>query len=212
MARLKPRDVFVNCPFDDAYQPLFRAILYAVIRSGYRVRCALEADNAGTNRINKILDIIAECKFGIHDISRTELDAASNLPRFNMPFELGLFYGAHHYGGMGQKAKVFIIFDTEKFRFQKFISDIAGVDVRAHDGETRQILSKLSEWFRLQSKAAAIVPGGVQMASEFNDFNATLPKLCAARKLKESEITFFDLNTMMTEFVGMLTEVADNRP
>ena len=41
-------------------------------------------------RLLKILCIIGECRLGIHDISRTELDAASGLPRFNMPLELGL--------------------------------------------------------------------------------------------------------------------------
>lgn len=211
MAGLNPRDVFVNCPFDDAYQPLFRAILYAVIRSGYRVRCALEADNAGTNRIDKIMEIIAECRFGIHDICRTELDATSNLPRFNMPFELGLFYGARRYGGAKQNAKVFIIFDTERFRFQQFISDIAGVDIRAHTGQPKQLLSKLSEWFRTQSNAPAkwnapaLVPGGNQMSSEFDAFNAALPKLCELRSLKENEVTFSDLNTMMTDYVALVT-------
>jgi hypothetical protein len=29
-------DVFINCPFDDAYQPLFDAIIYVVIVCGYR--------------------------------------------------------------------------------------------------------------------------------------------------------------------------------
>lgn len=205
MAEVNSRDVFVNCPFDDGYQPLFRAILYAVIRSGYRVRCALEADNAGTNRIDKIMDIIAECKFGIHDICRTELDATSNLPRFNMPFELGLFYGARRYGGVKQKAKVFVILDTDRFRFQKFISDISGVDIRAHAGQATQLLSKLSEWFRTQSNAPSPVPGGDQMSSEFEAFNAALPKLCALRSLKESEVTFSDLNTMMTDYVALVT-------
>lgn len=54
----------------------------------------LEINDAGDQRIDKINNIIKECKIGIHDISRTELDDHSNLPRFNMPLELGLFLGA----------------------------------------------------------------------------------------------------------------------
>jgi hypothetical protein len=57
---------------------------------GFRPRCALELDDSAEVRIDKILRKIAECRFGVHDLSRTELDAASALPRFNMPLELGL--------------------------------------------------------------------------------------------------------------------------
>jgi hypothetical protein len=86
--------VFINCPFDAAYRPLFEGIVFAVHDCGYIARCSLEVTDASQVRIEKISGIIASCKFGIHDISRTELDAATRLPRFNMPLELGMFLGA----------------------------------------------------------------------------------------------------------------------
>lgn len=98
-------DVFVNCPSDDAYKPIFNSIVYTVTRFGYWVRCALEADDASDNRFSKICGIIAECRFGIHDISRTEADGNPPLPRFNMPLELGLFLGAKRYGAASKKTK-----------------------------------------------------------------------------------------------------------
>jgi hypothetical protein len=79
------RNVFINCPFDEPYAPLFNATVFAVHDVGFRPRCALEASNAGQFRLNKILEIIADCKYSIHDLSRTELDSDSGLPRFNMP-------------------------------------------------------------------------------------------------------------------------------
>ena len=85
--------VFINCPFDSAYQAFFRAIVFAVYDCGFIPRCALEIQDASQTRIDKIFRIIAECKYGIHDICRTELDSATNLPRFNMPLELGIFLG-----------------------------------------------------------------------------------------------------------------------
>ncbi len=93
MPKVLNHDVFVNCPFDDDYQPLFHALFFAVASCGFRVRCALEVDDGTQVRIDKIFDIITESPFGIHDISRTELNA-NGLPRFNMPLELGLFLGA----------------------------------------------------------------------------------------------------------------------
>ncbi len=64
--------VFINCPFDAQYRPLFEAIVFAVFACGFRPRCALEIDDASQVRIDKIFKIIAECKYGVHDISRTE--------------------------------------------------------------------------------------------------------------------------------------------
>jgi hypothetical protein len=83
--------VFVNCPFDDAYRHLFEAIVFAIHDCGYIARCALEVDDASLVRIEKIGSIISACRFGIHDISRTEANAATGLPRFSMPLELGCF-------------------------------------------------------------------------------------------------------------------------
>ena len=131
--------VFVNCPFDAAYRSLFEALVFAVHDCGYIARCALEIDDASQIRIEKVERIIAGCKFGIHDISRTEPDAATGLPRFNMPLELGMFLGAKRFGRAEQKSKVCLILDTERYRYQKFISDISGQDITAHQGKPEQV-------------------------------------------------------------------------
>src|SRR5450432_3378790 len=104
MAR-RARDVFVNCPFDDEYRPLFQAAVFAIVRSGFVARCALETDNAAHNRFDKICKIIGECRYGVHDISRTEVDGDPPLPRYNMALELGIFLGAAKYGAAAQRKK-----------------------------------------------------------------------------------------------------------
>jgi len=91
-----------------SYLPFMTAGLFA--------RCALEASDSGEARIDKILAIIAKCKFGIHDISRTELSKKTKLPRFDMPLELGLFLGAKTFGPRGARAKVCLILDRQKYR------------------------------------------------------------------------------------------------
>lgn len=113
------RDVFVNCPFDSQYRSFFYAIVFTVIRSGFVARCALETDNSADNRFDKICQIIKECRYGIHDISRTEADGNPPLPRFNMPLELGVFLGAKKYGGPAHRSKSCIIFDREPYRRQR---------------------------------------------------------------------------------------------
>ena len=87
-------NVFINCPFDDGYQPLLRAIVFTVLSCGFSARSAMEENDAGAVRMDKIKRLIRESRLAIHDISRTELDVTSGLPRFNMPFELGLDSGS----------------------------------------------------------------------------------------------------------------------
>lgn len=108
------QNIFINCPFDDLYKPLLDAIVFAVQISGFQPRCALEASNAGQARLYKIVEIISECRYGIHDLSRTEL--SRNLPRFNMPLELGLDLGCRHYGSGRLRDKRLLVMDKQKHR------------------------------------------------------------------------------------------------
>jgi hypothetical protein len=79
--------VFINCPFDDGFKPIFRAMIFAVISSGYYPRCALDATDGAEIRVSKIAQMIGECDWGIHDLSRVEV-GATGVPRFNMSMEL----------------------------------------------------------------------------------------------------------------------------
>ncbi|WP_288824852.1 hypothetical protein [uncultured Paraburkholderia sp.] len=105
----KPADfetnVFINCPFDKTYTPILEAIVFTVLACGYTPRSALQERDAADIRLEKIKRLINASQFGIHDISRTEPDVGSGLPRFNMPFELGLDIGARHYGAKHLKEK-----------------------------------------------------------------------------------------------------------
>jgi hypothetical protein len=133
MTRLRRSvSVFINCPFDDAYLGLRNAMVFAIADCGFLPRCSLEDDNAASVRFDKIARLMEQSDFGIHDISRIELDFSCGLPRFNMPLELGMFIGAARFGGAAHKRKNILILDREQFRYQVFMSDIAGHDIRAH--------------------------------------------------------------------------------
>ncbi len=198
-------DVFINCPFDTEFKPIFNAIVYTVVRSGYRARCAMETDDAAENRLGKIIKIISECPFGVHDISRTETSGHPPLPRFNMPLELGLWLGAHHLGRNDQIGKRCIVFDSEQYRYPKFISDIGGQDIHAHESNIPKLISELSTWLRhLPSGTKA--GGGKSILREYKDFERLLPTLCANRDMTPEELSFADFNLMVTEFVASLQQ------
>ena len=196
--------VFINCPFDPAYQPLFRALVFAVQDCGFLARCALEADDAGEVRIGKIKRIIAACRHGIHDISRTELDAATQLPRFNMPLELGLFLGAHEFGGRKQKLKRTLVLDREPYRYRAYISDLAGQDIQAHGGDPDQAIRAVRNWlgnFRTVQDPGVILPGAVKIIARYRQFQAELPALCDRLHLEPGALQFVELRTIVQEWV-----------
>ena len=98
-------NVFVNCPFDTGYYPLLRPILFTVIYLKLKPRIALERADSGEPRIKKIMELIGESKYGIHDLSRIKAINAGEIFRLNMPFELGVDVGCRAFGTEEQKQK-----------------------------------------------------------------------------------------------------------
>ena len=192
--------VFINCPFDGEYEPLFQALVFAVQACGFIPRSALELDDSSEVRIGKIVRIIAESRYGIHDLSRTGLDSESHLPRFNMPLELGLFLGAKYYGSGSQGQKAAVIFDTERYRYQMFCSDIAGQDIRAHHGREedliRHVRDALATWRR-----NVPIPSGSVIHARYGRVRRKLPRMAARAGLRIPELTFNDLTRLVGEWM-----------
>ncbi len=201
---MSERAVFINCPFSADYQDHFRATVFTVVRSGFTARCALESDDGGEVRFDKICRIVSDCAFGIHDISKTEPEPGSGLPRFNMPFELGLFLGAKKFGPRSQRAKKALILDRAPFRYQSFLSDIAGQDIHSHGGDVALLIERVATWLR-DELGDPDVPGGRAIAAEYARFRADIPAFCAVRRLHPDEITFKDFRAMAAAWI-----VADN--
>jgi hypothetical protein len=198
--------VFINCPLDDDYRALFDAIVFAIHDCGYIARCSLEVSDASQVRIDKISGIIASCKFGIHDISRTELDWATGLPRFNMPLELGMFLGAKRFGAGRHKSKTCLILDVERYRYQKFISDIAGQDIASHGGDPSKAIKTVRDWLSAATVRSVQIPGGGTIARRFLTFRNELPTACARLHLSVDELTFSDYVVQVEEWLMLNTQ------
>jgi len=196
--------VFINCPFDRKYRPIFDAIVFTVFDCGFNPRCALEVSDGSVVRIDKILSIIEKCRYGVHDISRTQIDRGTRLPRFNMPFELGLFCGAKRFGIMQQKRKVCLILDSESYRYQKFISDISGQDVLSHDNDVLKVICRIRDWLRTSSGRSSI-PGGGEIHRRYLEFQRRLPQLCRRARLRKGDMIFAAQTRLIFDW---LTEVA----
>ena len=191
------KSVFINCPFDSRYQPLFRAAVFTVLRSGYYARSAIEEADASEIRLNKIVRIITECRYSIHDLSRTELDAG--FPRFNMPFELGVFLGAKFFGADEHQKKGCLIFERKPFSYNRFISDIKGQDIDAHNNQPRIIVHKIRDWLATNSRGRAL-DGGAALWREYQRFGAWLPAKCRSARLRVHDLTFHDYVQLVYEW------------
>jgi hypothetical protein len=192
--------VFINCPFDDGYLPIFRAMIFTVYECGLIPRCAQEIYDAGQVRIEKIVALIKGCRWGIHDISMTELNAR-NLPRFNMPLELGLFIGASRYGAGRQARKSCIVLDRDQYRYQEFISDIAGQDIAAHGDDPNRAIHAVRGWLATSGAGVKRPAGGAAIAKRYLKFIAELPQICEAGEIQMTEVTFVDFADMASTWL-----------
>ena len=171
---MKPfeRCVFVNCPFDPDFRQLMLAMVFTISRLGFIPRLALERNNSAESRIQKIVGLIRDSKFGLHDLSRMESKEANELARMNMPFELGIDYGCKHLKGRKWADKRILVLDTDQYRYQAALSDLAGSDIRSHKNDTKSAVREVRDWLVTESLGTG--PSFRVIWSEFNDFNAYL--------------------------------------
>lgn len=199
-AKLSTDDVFINCPFDDDYAATFRALIFTIYACGFRPRSAREVDDGAQTRIDKLFRIIAQCRYGIHDLSRTELDATYQLPRFNMPLELGLFLGARHYGNASQRDKRVLILDVEQYRYQRFVSDLAGMDIHEHGGDPVRAVRETRDWLANVSRRK--IDSADKVAQLYERFIADLPTIAASLDFDHAHIPYVDFERIV---IGWLT-------
>lgn len=197
------RNVFVNCPFDSRYKPLFHSCIFTIVACGYNPRCALELELSPSDqsRIDKLFRIITECRLGVHDLSRIGLDSKCRMPRFNMPLELGMFLGAWKCGDKTQKKKTWIGLVRKKHTHQVFISDLAGVDFHAHEGKVNNLIGIVRNWLRNISPDSRL-PGPAWIQRRYTEFRKDLPELCHELNLTPSELTFVDYVELIRQWIA----------
>lgn len=189
--------VFVNCPFDGQYKPLFDATLFAIQDCGFLARTALEVNGSGETRLDKIVRIVRDSRFSIHDISRVEMTSASPLPRFNMPFECGLAFGAMRFQRSRAGAdRDLLLLAAERFQDKQTLSDLAGQDAAYHENQPDQLIKAVRKF--LASKAQDVlspgltVRGGASIAGRYARFCAELPTMVQVMHITMAEISSFD--------------------
>ncbi|MBV8969309.1 MAG: hypothetical protein JO331_09640 [Verrucomicrobia bacterium] len=184
------RNVFVNCPIDSEYKDKLDALIFTIYDCGFFPRYAEEAADSGEIRFDKICRLIRESKYSIHDLSRIEINSP-NLPRFNMPFELGLFIGSKVFSK--QKHKACLVMESEPYRYKQFCSDISGVDISAHGNDPTKVIRVVRDWLRSKLARSDSIPGGDELLARYRRFLLKFPELCRTQHLNPAEpIIYYD--------------------
>jgi len=195
--------VFINCPFDNEYIKLFQAIVFTIQDCGFIARCSKEIDDATEIRLNTIINLIDHCKYGLHDLSCVELDRDTGLPRFNMPFELGIFYGAKKFGtDKKNKSKSCIIFEKEQYSYKKFISDISGIDIKNHDNLPEKMIFAIRNWLSTSSKRKTI-PYAPTIFSRYEEFYNNFINSCDSQNINCNSVPFIELTRNISDWLEL---------
>lgn len=166
------RNVFVNCPFDDDYRQLLLSVIFTVKHLGFNPRLSLERADSAESRIEKIVGLINQSKYGIHDLSRIISTGTNEHYRMNMPFELGIDYGCQKLKEGIWSQKQILILEKERYRYQKALSDLSGSDIKNHDDEAPKIIKAVRDWFVTTESIRA--DSGKKIWNLYNDFQAYL--------------------------------------
>lgn len=194
------KNVFINCPFDSKYVALLRPLLFTICSLKFIPRIASERLDSGEPRIDKIVELIEQSKFSIHDLSRIESSEKEQLYRLNMAFELGIDFGCRRFAGGAFRSKKILVLEKEKYRYQQAISDLSGSDIRNHNEEPEKIAREARNWF--VEAVPCDAPSGTVIWERFNEFMADFYQQREAQGYRGE-----DLKTMPTsEYIGFITQ------
>lgn len=163
--------VFINCPFDAGYAPPLEALCFTVLYLGFKP-CLSQTLSSSVVRVNQIKQLIRTSKYGIHDLSRSRAMNPGEFPRFNMPFELGLDIGCTEFGTRKHSKRKALVLESERYNYQRVLSDIAGQDIENHNDDPETLMQKVRNWF--SNVSGVIVPGYSEIWLAFNAFEEYL--------------------------------------
>jgi hypothetical protein len=164
--------VFINCPFDEAYKPLLQALAFCCVSFGFAPRLASENMDSASIRLGRITALIKECRYSVHDLSRSQASKKGEFARMNMPFELGVDYGCRAYSEHPLNQKRILILDEKRYRYQAALSDLAGCDPEAHDGDYEKLITVVRNWLVNEAGAAPQAASAVVYAyQDFQEWN-----------------------------------------
>jgi hypothetical protein len=192
------RSVFINCPFDPEYRPLFDAIVFATVSCKYVPRSALETGTVSDPRMDRIYDALDSSKYSIHDFSRCKGEGDNNLARFNMPLEFGIAFGKGHLKYKGRRLHDWLVLLPQGHFYKQCVSDLGAYDLFTHENTVRSVVQAVMSWLSTRDDATvAVDPDEVML--RVKDFQ---------RELEVLRDKWSETNTRWTDIVATARRLA----
>jgi hypothetical protein len=162
------KNVFINCPFETDFYTVLRPLLFTIIYLGLNPRIATERLDSGEARIAKIIELIQDSKYAIHDLSKIKAEKAGEFYRLNMPFELGIDVGCRLFKNGVWAEKKCLVMVAEHYKYQAAISDLSNSDVAVHKNESEEVVREVRNW--LTYTCGLHTDGPSRIWDAFNEF------------------------------------------
>lgn len=122
-------------------------MVLTAVACGFDPRCARETDWKGQVRATRITDLLAECKYSIHDLSRRRGQGDENLARLNMAFELGMAFGIQQFRSkLGGPSHEWLVMGPPDTVIDKVISDLKGFHPVHHNETVPVVIMRVWDW------------------------------------------------------------------
>jgi hypothetical protein len=129
-----------------------------------------------------------------------------DLPRFNMPFELGLDFGGRYFGPKALTSKRCLILEKERYRFQKILSDISGSDIRAHNSDPEMLVRNVRNW--IFDNVRKDIRSATKIWQRYNKFLSSFES-----SVKDEGFTKKDIDEMpVTEIIYFIRSWIEGNP
>lgn len=190
------KNIFINCPYDAAYLSLLRPLIFTVLYAGLNPRLASERLHSGESRISKIVELIRESKYAVHDLSRIQASKKGEYFRHNMPFELGLDIGCAAFSNDAKlQGKRCLILEKERYRYQIAISDLSNSDIESHQNDPVRLVAVVRNWLVNEVGVELLGPAGLN--DKFNEFMGENYDILKGKGFSDADIDGLNISELM---------------
>jgi len=138
--------VFLNYPFDEEFAHLEDALQFPIVAGNLLPLCAKDLSTPDRPRLVMLVSAISNCHYSIHDLSRSKGDGFDNFGRLNMPLETGMaMFHALHTQHRDHRCAFFV---PTPHDYQRFASDLAGLDPKCYHNDESILVRLVYEWLR----------------------------------------------------------------
>lgn len=127
-----------------------------------------------------------------------------------MPFELGVDYGSRRFASSGLRRKRYLILEEQPYNYRRALSDIAGLDIKAHGKNPIKIVQAVRNWF-VETVGLKGVEGPTLIWYKFNDFASDFNARRSSEGFSRDDLDMMPVREYV-RFIKNWTRSASKRP